>query len=290
MDTNKLRYFYAVYRAGSLARASEIIHITPAALSKTIKMLEEEVGVKLILPDGRGIKFTEYAHLLGERSGKILEDIDLLKQTLSQNTQTQAAIRIGSIENFTSYFLGKFASQLDKTQKLIVHELLPGDIEMSLLNNQIDLGITPVPQMHQELEHIKIGEAEMGIFANNLKFDDYEFSDLPFVVPTELLHNIQTKESGLDGWRTDFGPRLIVYQTALCESALELCRQGLAVAYFPKFMIKLHNAVTKNSYRLTELRCSPTYLSTQTTYLVVHKGRVQIPIIEEIKRCWDALL
>ncbi len=48
MDTGRLRYFCAVARTGSLRRAAELVKVSPPALSKAIKLLESECGVRLI--------------------------------------------------------------------------------------------------------------------------------------------------------------------------------------------------------------------------------------------------
>jgi DNA-binding transcriptional LysR family regulator len=40
MDTNRLRYFLVVCETGSVRKAADLLHVSPAALSKAIKILE----------------------------------------------------------------------------------------------------------------------------------------------------------------------------------------------------------------------------------------------------------
>ena len=47
MELTKLRYFYVVAKHGHVTRAAEEIHIAQPALTKAIKLLEEELGVPL---------------------------------------------------------------------------------------------------------------------------------------------------------------------------------------------------------------------------------------------------
>jgi DNA-binding transcriptional LysR family regulator len=60
---------------------------------------------------------------------------------------------------------------------------------------------------------------------------------------------------GMDGWPNHRHPRRIRYQVSLMESALELCRRGLAVAYLPAFIARLHDATTSRRAQLVELAC-----------------------------------
>ena len=64
---NRLRYFCTVADTGSLRAASEILHLSPAALSKAIKLLEEELEQELLVPAGRGILITDVGKRLAQR-------------------------------------------------------------------------------------------------------------------------------------------------------------------------------------------------------------------------------
>ena len=59
LNHNHLRYFWATATHGSIARASEILHITPQTISAQIKLLEEEIQTKLFEREGRGLRMTE---------------------------------------------------------------------------------------------------------------------------------------------------------------------------------------------------------------------------------------
>ncbi len=57
---NPLRTFEAAARHGSFTRAAEELHVTPAAVSRQVKLLEEYLGVELFERDATGV------HLLAE--------------------------------------------------------------------------------------------------------------------------------------------------------------------------------------------------------------------------------
>ena len=64
MDLLKLRYFYAVAEFEHVTKAAEKLHIAQPAITKTIKLLESELGVPLFIRVGRNVKLTEYGELL----------------------------------------------------------------------------------------------------------------------------------------------------------------------------------------------------------------------------------
>ncbi|NNJ65454.1 MAG: LysR family transcriptional regulator, partial [Xanthomonadales bacterium] len=59
LNYNHLLYFHTVAREGSIARASEALHITPQTISGQLKLLEESVGAPLFDRVGRGLVLSE---------------------------------------------------------------------------------------------------------------------------------------------------------------------------------------------------------------------------------------
>jgi LysR family transcriptional activator of nhaA len=59
LNYHHLQYFWAVAQEGSVAKASEKLHVTPATISIQLRDLEKSLGVKLFRKAGRGLALTE---------------------------------------------------------------------------------------------------------------------------------------------------------------------------------------------------------------------------------------
>lgn len=287
MDFNRLRYFTTVARTGSLRAAAELLRVSPAAISKAMRVLEDEMGVDLIQQVGRGIILTAEGRGLVSRADQLLRDIDTLKVDLrTAAVEMKRHLRIASFEVFTTYFVGALLEDKDlQSMELLLHEFVPGHMEQSIVDHICDIGITYIPIPTQGVEHIKAASIKMGIFGRADIHGKLPFSQWPFAIPITPVHGSPTKVLGLDGWPEDKVPRLVQYRLTMMESALEIVRRGMGVIYLPTFVAKLHNAQVRDGCKLQALP-PPAKLKSleQPVYLVYRKGEGDQPVLKKIAK------
>jgi|GEM_PF-2735572 len=80
LNLNRLRHFYSVAESGSFTKAAAKLHIQQPALSKTIKALEEDLGIKLFDKAGRGVRLTAKGHEVYEHCHKIFSHVQALAE------------------------------------------------------------------------------------------------------------------------------------------------------------------------------------------------------------------
>lgn len=83
MDLRQLRYFTVLAAHQNFARAAEVLRIAQPALSRQIKLLEEELGIQLFDRHPRGATLTAEAVLLLERSTFILRYAEQMKSDMT---------------------------------------------------------------------------------------------------------------------------------------------------------------------------------------------------------------
>ena len=145
MDFDRLRYFCTVAQTGNIHRASELLRLTPAALSKSIKLLESELGIRLTVPVGRGIAITDEGKEFAEKAKIVLEDVMALQESLRPHPEHRKSLKIGSFEVFTTHFLGPLVRDYLLDFDLSLYELGPGRLEDALLSGLVEIGITYLP-------------------------------------------------------------------------------------------------------------------------------------------------
>lgn len=286
MNYKRLKYFLVLNETESIRKTAEVLSISPAAVSKAIHELEEELNCSLTVSSGRGILITESGKNLAKLAEPIVENLENIKREFKNkdDVDAQKPIRIGSFEVFTTYFLNRLTKLLP-THPLCLYEFLPGELESKLLDYTIDYGITYIPIPTAGISHYPIGLVEMQVFGLKQYFTDLPFNTIPFVIPLQTLSTMPNKVKGLDGWPEEESERLIQFKVTLMESALALCRQGRAVAYLPSFIVKLHNQMVKKKYQLAPI-ATPSHvkLEKQAVYLVIRKNEPSNEIFHLIKR------
>jgi DNA-binding transcriptional LysR family regulator len=292
MDSNRLRYFAIVNETGSIRRAAELLRLSPAALSKAMKLLEDEVGFALLVPSGRGILVTDEGKELAKRAAPILDGLASLAQDVrlryEDASHSAAPLRIGSFEVFTTHCIGQLLPAMSYEADVLLREVIPGEMERALLNREVDYGITYLPIATSGVEHLRVASIEMGIFGSTefeKKFKDKPFDEMPFVVPIEPISGSPNKVQGLDGWPDDRIYRLIRHRVTLLESALEICRKGLAAAYLPSFVVALHNETVKPKHQLQIFPHPPKLgLQKQAVYIAKRKSDLEGEIFKKLAR------
>lgn len=287
MDIDRVRYFQVFAETGSLVKASEILHISQPALSKALKLLEHEVGVQLIEPDGRGLKMTPAGVRFKQETYPLLQQWMSLPEKLAIGKSVEPT-RIGSFEVFTTYFLSRL-TQFIELEALELHEYGPGKLEEAVSNNLVDIGITYVPIPKANVDFTEVTKIKMGVFGLK-KFKNLPINELPFAVPLFPLEGTPSKVIGLDGWPDHKYQRKIKYRVTMMESAMELCRLGLCVAYLPTFVVELHNQNMLPEFKLAELE-SPISLKerAQSVFLVQGKHTHEAALFKKIARALRSL-
>jgi DNA-binding transcriptional LysR family regulator len=257
MNSIRLKYFIVVNQTESIRKAAEILHISPAALSKSIKQLESETGTTLLVPSGRGIIITPAGRELARQAQPLLNELENLKKRIRDKTKinpdNEKIIRIGAFEVFTTHFLHKLLDAVPEHSQLILYKFTPGEIEKNLLEHKIDYGITYLPAPTSGILHRQIAQTEMCIFGKGKIYADMPWKQMPFAVPVQPPVGLPDKVQSLDGWPDGKIDRMIKYKVTVMESALELCRQGKAVIYLPSFVVNLHNKSVKPEFMLDQL-------------------------------------
>jgi DNA-binding transcriptional LysR family regulator len=140
-----LRYFVEVARTGSLAAASESLHVAVSAISRQISKLEQDVGAPLFERLPRGMVLTEPGELLAEHARRTLLDADVVLGEISASeARGGKLVRIGCTEGFTRSFLPAAGARIyagSPTARYARRWVTPAQVEHWVALGEVDLGI-----------------------------------------------------------------------------------------------------------------------------------------------------
>ncbi len=100
MDTRQLKTLVAIADYGTFARAAEVVHLTPSAVSQQIHALEDEVGMPLFNRERRPPTLNIQGLQLLETAKQVLGLIDDANSVI-QGRRTTGTLNIGSVRTST---------------------------------------------------------------------------------------------------------------------------------------------------------------------------------------------
>lgn len=104
LDTRLLRHFLAVVECKGFTTASEILHVTQPALTKSVQKLEQLLGVKLLERHRNLVEPTRYGQILATRAKLIeLEFAHALSEIQSLKEGMMGTINVGIGPSFVNY-------------------------------------------------------------------------------------------------------------------------------------------------------------------------------------------
>jgi len=104
MDLRQLQYFVQVANHGGFNKASEVLRIAQPALSRQIRLLEQELGVRLLDRTSRGVTTTEAGDLVLVQARNVLASANAIRTSVSGLTSREltGSVSIGLSSSVSS--------------------------------------------------------------------------------------------------------------------------------------------------------------------------------------------
>lgn len=239
------RVFYTVAKSGSLTKAAEELYISQPAVSRSIKQLENQLGVTLFTRTHRGMTlsaqggkviFSEVERalgLLGEAENRIAE----------MKTSATGKIRIGASDTIFEYFLAdkivEFHEKFPAVNIDLVADFTPDTIE-KLKSDKLDvafvnLPITPEPDLKLHGNCMRLND----IFIAGEKFQELKEKSLSFTelkkYPLIMMEKNTIARRSIDNFLGSLGvdlqPSIEVGSWALMK---RLVLRGMGIGIIPR--------------------------------------------------------
>lgn len=253
MDTEDLRKFLAVAKSNNLQSASLALNVTPGALSKTIKRLEDKLNTQLFDRIGRNIQLNQQGEKFSQYASHLVHEAD---QAISEFTGTKhkTSVKLSGPSLLIQHFLPRLLPQSSTGQyEFSLDSCWEGKAINQVSTGQSDLALVTQVALDessqtQDFEHIGLGNTQFKVVAaaSHPLFEQYPNGQLTkqqlywfgFACPNVSPFCGIKRGIGSDGWRDDKVPRTISHRCNDFSVLTSLVSHGSALAYVPDFVAK----------------------------------------------------
>ncbi|MEQ5234751.1 LysR substrate-binding domain-containing protein [Providencia rettgeri] len=137
-----IRVFVTVARLMSFSQAASQLLVSPAYVSKRIKLLEENLGQILFFRTARSIKLTHEGQIILRSSEVMLAELEQMQQQLNAcREEIRGSLRISCSTGFGSTYINPFILTLRGNYPLLGIDLTLTDKSVDIISENIDVDI-----------------------------------------------------------------------------------------------------------------------------------------------------
>ena len=197
LNFKHLRYFWAVATHGSIARAAEILHLTPQTISGQLRELEEQLNSKLFQKSGRNLVLTDTGRVVFSYADEMFRLGDELQDVVEGRIPGAAlTLTVGVamvVPKLLAYRVLEPVLRLQDPVHLICQEAPLADLLASLSVHKLDLVLadSPIsPTLNIRAYNHLLGESGISFFATPTKARKYTsgfpraLTGAPILMPT----------------------------------------------------------------------------------------------------------
>jgi DNA-binding transcriptional LysR family regulator len=196
LNINKARAFYYASKLRSVTSAAKELMVTPPAVCKQVKELEDMLGIKLMFRSGNSIQLTEIGQKTYEKCASVFEQIKEIEDFFEDLSRTKSGVlRIGCSQTLAKYVIGPLIQSFKRTHpgvKIAMDNGNNSEMIKSILNHQNELALCR-PEPDEKRLKVKVFRHEDLVLVVSLKSDHIPtdnisismLSSVPLILPKQ---------------------------------------------------------------------------------------------------------
>jgi LysR family transcriptional regulator, nitrogen assimilation regulatory protein len=245
MDIRKIRTFVHIAELGSYSRAAGFLHVSQPALSRQMRLLEEELSLTLFYRHGHGVELTNQGLAFLDRCRDVLTDFEQLRldfQSRGTNTAAMGSVSIGLpvpatrfatprlLEAATKAYPGLSVRFVEGFSTLLNEWLLSGSLDLAILfEPRATRILTSKPLLSEDLFAIVSASSP---HRNRKFFDARELRSTTLILP-HRPHILRDLVDSLHFGEVD------VMEVDSTSLMVELARVGKGITILPQGSVDL---------------------------------------------------
>lgn len=224
--------FRAVAETEHLPTAAEQMYLSASALSRSVKQLEDYLGVELFERHGRRMVLSSRGRVLLEHVRKAMRLVDDGVGSILAEQRT-GVLRIVTPGPFASLYVLPAIQRLREEHPGLVPVVLSGSgsgVNQGLLAGEIDLALIDDPVADEDLEVEKVVDVPYGVYCG----PGHPLYEAPTPGRDEILeHGFAGPPGGAYDHFPPEVPRKMNVELGQLQLGVELCASGLSLAVLP---------------------------------------------------------
>jgi DNA-binding transcriptional LysR family regulator len=194
MDLHQLRCFVAAAEELHFGRAAQRLDMLPSALGRFIRLLEDDLGTRLMTRTTRSVALTEDGAVLLKEARELLAQADALAGRFRMRGRKRAAvIRVGAIDSAAAGLLPRLLHDFRKRRPDVTVQLAEDKsvrLLPRLLSGRLDLAFVRPPERPDKrleflflLHETAVAVAERHPLASRKRVTIADLENQPLIVP-----------------------------------------------------------------------------------------------------------
>lgn len=250
MDEKDWLIITTVYEEKNITKAANKLFTSQPAITYRLNQLEEEVGVRLIWRDKKGIKFTPQGEYIVKYAKEMLVKLQQTKDHLLNTTEESAGmIRLGVSSNYARFILPDVLKEFSEKYSNIQFKVFTGwsyEVLKEIEQDNIALGIVR-GDIYWQNNKVLLNRESLCIISK----DPIDLTSLP-QEPRIVFKTDPKLQQIMDSWwYSNYSqPPAINMEIDNIETCTKLVSRGLGYALVPELavtdMTDLHKVVLKD--------------------------------------------
>lgn len=167
MELSDLRIFRTVVSEGGITRAAEKLHRVQSNVTTRVRQLEEDLGVKLFIREGKRLHLSPAGQTLLGYADRLLDMAQDARDAV-QDSKPHGVLRLGSMESTAAVRLPAAFSTYHNRFPEVTLELRTGNpqqLARAVLEGELDAALVAEPIANAPFEKVPIYKEELVLIA-----------------------------------------------------------------------------------------------------------------------------
>lgn len=231
-----VRFFLAVHRGGTLARAAEALRVDATTVGRRIGQLEQELGARLFERQPRGFALTGAGRrLLPRAEGIEREALAVARDIAGEDRKLEGIVRLTATEMLTTRFIAPFLVRFHARHPGIALDLVCTNRDLDLARGEADIALRLSRPRQDDLVVKKLLSIELALYAAR---DYVERLGMPApddLAPHRFIRFADTPAFAREnGWLSQYTRQAqVVMRSDSVSSVVSAATCGLGIALLP---------------------------------------------------------